>query len=336
MALTSIGDLARHFVSLQQNGALKERLQRLSTELATGQVSDPVAHLSGRSDRIGDLDRRITLQTAAVSASRALGQRLETAQVVLDSVETMRGDLSANLLAVPQQGLPVAIATASARAGQVFEATVSAMNSRHGAESLFAGTATDGPALAAAPDILAAVQTAVAGAVDAADLQARLDTFFDSPSGGFATMAYQGDSGPPAVRRIEGGRSIELAPRADDPAIRTVLKAAALASVAADPGLALSDAERAKAQRAAGMTLMAAADPLTAARGRLGVAQEDVDATVARQAASLSATTILRNDLTSADPFETASALQQVEARLATQYAVTARLAGLSLAGYLR
>lgn len=336
MALTSIGDMARHLVSLQQNGALKERLHRLSSELATGQVSDPVAHLAGRSDRIGELDRRIALSESAVKATRALGQRLDSTQQILDRIESMRADLSADLLAVPQQGLAVANATASMRAGQVFEASVSALNGRHGNEALFAGTATDQPALAPASTILDAVRLTVAGATDAADLQARLDTFFDSPTGGFATMAYLGDDGPAAVRRIEDGRLVELGPRADDPALRTVLKAAALAAVAGDPALTMSDAERSSALRAAGVALVSGADALTAARGRIGVVQEDVDSTVARQVASLTASTMMRNDLTAADPFETASALQQVETRLATQYAVTARLAGLSLAGYLR
>jgi len=336
MALTSIGDMAQHFMSLRNGTAVRTRLSQLTNEMSTGVAGDTTAHLHGRSDRLIDLDRRIALGQAQASATRALGQRLATAQVALEQVEGLRSDLSADLLGTPVSATAPTLAGASARADAAFAAVVSALNGRHGAESLFTGNATDRAALAPASDILAAVRGAVAGAADSADVVARVDAFFDDAGGGFETMAYLGDDGARAQRRIDGDQAVTLGPRADDPALRSVMKALALAALASDPALPLADAGRGDLLRGAGADLVGAADALAAVRGRLGADQESIDAAASRQSAALSATRILRNDLVAVDPAETASLLQQVKTQLEAQYTVTARLAGLTLAGFLR
>ncbi len=334
MALTSIGDMARHFAGLRNTTALKERLAQLSAEVASGQVADPVAHLNGRSDLLVDLDRTITLRTTEQKASAALGARLDTTQVALDSIEAQRSTLSSDLLALPIAAAPSVIAGAAAKAQAGLETVISALNGRQGGESLFAGTATDSPALAGAGTVMTALRSAVAGATDAADLTARIDSFFDDPAGGFATTVYRGDTGSAATRRI-GDLTVTLDPRADAAELKAVMKSLAKAAMAGDPGMTLSDNDRATALRDAGTGLVAAAEGLTATRARLGATQEAVDAATARQGAALSAAKMLRNDLIAADPYEAATALTEVQTRLDTQYAVTARLAGLSLGAYL-
>lgn len=336
MALTSIGDMAQHFLSLRQGVAIRQRLATLTGEMATGTVADPVAHLGGRSDRLADIERRIALGKAGAEATAALGQRLETAQVALGQIEALRTQHSADLIATPVSAVPVTIAGGAARAEGAFAAAISALNARHGGEYLFSGAASDTPSLAAAADILSALRTATAGATDPADLSARVRSFFSDPGGGFETMGYLGDAGPAATRQIDGESRITLGPRADDPAIREVLGAFALAAVAADAALGFSDTDRADLLRQAGTDLVASAEPLTGARAALGAAQEDVETATARQSAALSAARIMRNDLVSADPAETATLLKQVQTQLETHYTLTARLSGLTLAGYLR
>lgn len=336
MALTSIGDMARHFMSLHHGTAIRQRMAVLERELSTGTAADPVAHLDGRADRLADLDRRIALGTAQAGAARAIGQRLETAQVALGQVDDLRAARSTDLVGFPVSAGEGDIAGAAGRAEAAFAAAVSALNSRHGGESLFAGAASDRPALGPADDILSALRAVTAGATDAADLAARVDAFLDDPGGGFATTAYLGDTGAPAVRRIDGERGVTLGPRADDPAIREVLRGLALAAVAADDGLPLTATERGDLLRSAGTALVDAAAPFAAARARLGAAQEDAETAATRHSAALTAASLQRNDLIGADPADTVSALTQIRTQLETQYAATARLAGLTLAGFLR
>lgn len=336
MALTLIGDMSRHFQTLRHGTGLRQQLDRLTAEMTSGTADDAAAHLAGRGDRLVLLDRQIALRSAGQSAALALGQRLETAQTVLGEVAERSAGVASDLVALSPVATSGQIGTASAQAEAAFRTVVSALNGRHGSESLFAGAATDGPALADADTILAALRGEVAGALSAADLAARVEGFFSDPGGGFATSAYRGDTGPAATRRIGADSQVTLGPRADDPALRDLLGALALGAVADDPALPLPAADRAAALRQAGVDLLAAAEPLTTLRAGLGAAQEQVDDAATRQSAGLAATRIMRNALVALDPAETASRLRQVETQLETHYTVTARLSGLTLAGYLR
>lgn len=336
MAMTLIGDMSRHFQSLRSGTALRQQLDRLTAETASGVARDAAAHLAGRADRLVQADRQIALRSSEHAATLALGRRMETAQTALAEVADRRRAAATGLVALSPDASASQIGNAAAGAEAAFRAVVSALNTRHGSESLFAGTESDGAALAGADTILAALRTQTAGAVSAADLAARVDSFFSDPGGGFMTQAYLGDSGPPLTRRIGDDRQVTAGPRADDPALRDVLRGLALAAVAADPSLALDGSARAATLRQAGVDLVAGAEPLTGIQGALGAAQEQVDAAAAAQSARLTAARILRNDLVAVDPAETASRLTQVQTQLETHYTVTARLSGLTLAGYLR
>ena len=56
---------------------------------------------------------------------------------------------------------------------------------------------------------------------------------------------------------------------------------------------------------------------------------------LAEQEAQLTSLGIIRNDMTVADPFETAVRLQEVQLQLETQFTITSRLSGLSLVNYI-
>ena len=148
-------------------------------------------------------------------------------------------------------------------------------------------------------------------------------------------MAYQGDTGPALSRRVDTDTSVQLDGRADDPAIKALLKAAATAAMAGDAGLALSDTVKSELLRSAGLQMLSAAQPLVNVQARLGIAEETVETTTVRQAAQKTAYGIMRNDLVSADPYDTAAELQQVQKQLETHYTLTARLSNLSLVEYI-
>ena len=66
------------------------------------------------------------------------------------------------------------------------------------------------------------------------------------------------------------------------------------------------------------------------------MAEAQIDAAQARNANESFALQIARNDLVSADPYETASKLQETEAQLEMIYTITARMTRLSLLDYMR
>ncbi len=336
MTMVSIGDMSQYFMSRQNNTQIKTQLNTLTQELSTGRAADMTAHLGADRARLSDLDRRLSLSQGYADATRATSQSLATMQVALDGVEDRRATLADQLIQItPQSSLPQQASAATA-ARQTFADIVSGLNTRFGGSSLFAGTATDQPALADADTMLASLRTALAGAVTATDVTTIVDDWFDNPVGGFATTGYLGDAGAALSRSIDTNSDITITARADQPAIRDLLKAGAMAALATDGTLALPNSTTSKLLYDAGVRMMSAAAPLTAMRGDLGLAEERVDTASARHSAQLAAFGIMRNDLTQVDPFSTASALNAVQAQLETHYTLTARLSSLSLVGYLR
>jgi len=88
--------------------------------------------------------------------------------------------------------------------------------------------------------------------------------------------------------------------------------------------------------RHAGEALIAGAGNLVQLRASVGSAEARVEEASARLSARETALEIARNDMSAADPYETASNLQEVQLQLETHYTLTARLSRLSLTEYLR
>ena len=123
--------------------------------------------------------------------------------------------------------------------------------------------------------------------------------------------------------------------RADDPALRSLLKAAATAALAGDPGLGLSDDIKSNLLRSAGLQMLTAAQPLVNMQARLGLSEATIEETTVRHTAQKTAYGLMRNDLVSADPYDTAAELEQVQRQLETHYTLTARLSKLSFVEYI-
>jgi flagellar hook-associated protein 3 FlgL len=336
MALTSIGDLATAFVSRQQNLQIRLQLNTLTRELSSGVAADMPAHLGGDGTRLSGIDRQLSLTSGYADATSALGQRLATMQTVLGTVEERRLILSEQLMRITPASSLAQMQSAGDASGQTFADIVGSLNMRFGGKSLFAGSATDQPALADAQTMLADLRLALAGAVTATDVTTIVDDWFDHPAGGFATAGYLGDTGPALQRSIDSRLNVTISARADQQVIRDLLKASAIGALATDPALALPVSTASTLIHDATVRLLSVAEPLTDLRADLGFSEERVAAASTRHAAQLSAFGIMRNDMTQVDPYATASALQEVQAQLETHYTLTARLSNLSLVGYLR
>ncbi len=332
MIANGLGDRAQLFTGLRHNGDIRSRIGTLQKEMSTGLAADMVAHLKGDTAPLAELDRRLALASSYGSASKEAGQRLAAMEASLETVETTRRRVVDEYM-IPSMIGNRAIAGMASR--EAFDDVAVALNGRWGDGSLFAGTDTAGPALARASDMFADIRAAMAGATTAADVKARLDTWFDDPAGGFATMGYLGNA-TDLTRSLDEGDTITLGARADNRAFRDLFKAAAMGALAADTSLPLSEAEAQDLMGRARDGFLSAAVPLTNLRADLGQAQARADEAAARHAARGTAWGILRNEMTLADPFSTATELESLRTRLETHYQITGRLGSLNLANYLR
>jgi flagellar hook-associated protein 3 FlgL len=333
--MTAIGDLARGLVLQRQTGALKAEVQRLTDELATGRRSDPAR--PGRGDtapvaaiEIGLARAEATRQAAAMGLHRAAA-----IQGALGSVATAADGLARDILSLGPEPDALRLGNIAADARGRFEAVVATLRASEGGRALFGGAAVTGPAVADAATLLAAVDAAVAGAgaTTPAAIAAAVAAWFDDPAG-FAATGYRGSAAPMGAIPVGDGAAVTLGVTALDPGLRRTLAALAVAARADHP--ALPPGAGAALLREAAPLFAAAAEARVAAAATLGRAERRLAEAVAAQGAQATALALSRAELLAADPYATAVALEAAQRQVETLHAVTARLARLSLADFLR
>lgn len=336
MARISIGDMAQNFLLKRQNIGLKQDIQRLATELSTGRVAD-----TARATR-GDL---VPLAGIESALARAQGFRAATAEAALFTrgaqetlavVDRLATDFASGLRLAATSGAPVLVGSAANEALQRFDSLIAALNTRIGDRTLFSGDQPGLPAMAPAAVILDALEAAVtaAGATTAPEVETAVAAWFADPAG-YAATAYVGGA-PLSALRVSPEDSAHFNVTALDPAIRATVEALALGALLTRPAAPALGAERAElAQRAADRLSVTATDRALLA-GQVGAVEERIDRAASRNETEVSALELARLALVEADPYDSATRLEAAQARLEAIYAVTARLARLSLVDFLR
>lgn len=333
MSALSVGDLAQSFTLTRSGSALKTALQRLSNELVTGLADDTAAYLSGDFGPLAGVEASLAQVRGYKAVTTEAALFTDTMQTALGRITGMAADLGGVLLAGASPSSATArISALGADAAQKFEAAVSALNTRVGDRNLFSGVAVTTAPLPGGADLLETLQTVVAGAVNAADVQTLLDDWFASPAGYAA--AYQGGD-PPGGVAVAPGELARIDVTAMDPAIRDTLKGLAMAALIDRNVLAASPDERADLVRRSGEGLLANQDDLGMLTARLGTTQAQIDQAAQRNTAERSALNIALSDLLAIDNYEVASRLQQTQTQLETLYTLTSRMSRLNLVNFL-
>lgn len=335
MTMTSIGDLAQSLMLRARGAELKTALADLGAELSSGRTSDIVGRLGGDLSHLADIDRTLRQLDGFGAATRETALMADAAQSALGRLHDLASDLGTGLIGIGPSSSPAARQHAALQAQGGLESALGALNLRAGGRSLFAGAATDRTPLGSSGTLLAGLKSAVSGLVTTEDIRAAAQAWFDDPAGFRATM-YAGSDRPVSPVRIGSAEVVSLSLRADDPVFRDMLRDTALAALAADPDLGLNAGVQAGLLRGAGEGLIGTRDSLTGLRADLGFAQARIEETAARNAAARTGLDYARGELLAADPYETATRLQDVQNRLESLYAVTARTARLSLLSYLK
>jgi flagellar hook-associated protein 3 FlgL len=335
MSFTTIGDLSQSFQLRQDNARLKADLQRLTAELSSGRTTDLRGATKGDLRPLASLDRSVSLLTTFRTTNAEAALFTEVAQSALASVESSAGTLSATALLARTSAVPAQLDALGREGVQTFEAAVSRLNTQAAGRTVFAGLATDGPALRPAADILAALQTATATATTAADVRTTLDAWF-APGGGFDTVAYAGSPDPLRPFSVSPSESVDMPVTAAALEVRATLKGIAMAALLARGVLAGDTSERAALAGAAGEALIAARDGLVGVRAIVGDAEGAIERARVRNESELAAAELARARIVEADPFRAATDLEAVQGQLETLYAITSRLSRLSLTSFLR
>ncbi len=334
MPLPSLGDLAQNFVQRTNVTRLSRELSTLGEELSTGLKSDVAAAMRGDTQALSGIYRGLAALDSHDLAAKEAGILVDAAERTIDQSRGRFQGLFALAAAAMNTADQSKIEMVGAQARQDFDAMISNLNTQAGGIGLFSGTATDGPALRPADAILADVTAAVAGLTTAAEVTAAVDAYF-APGGDFDANDYIGGTTSRGATRLGPDDVVDFAPRADDAAFREGLKVLARYAVVDAGALAGQPDEMFKLVTGSRDDILGAQGALLDLQARAGAAQARVDAAQTRNAAERQGLETARNGFVTADPFETATKLQQTQVQLESLYTVTARLSRLNLTSYL-
>lgn len=337
MKVTGGGSEMARMQALQRRAvATRDALDRAGTELTTGEKSSRFKATGGNLTRLFSLERSLD-RNAVFSETIALTElRLDVMQEGLGRILAPAEELAIDLSTAVGLGDVAAGRMHAATARRDFAATVGVLNTQVAGQSLFAGTATDGAALAAADAILADLDTLAGGAADAAAAIAAIDAYFTPPAGGFFATGYVGSTADLTPVEIGEGQRLDYGVRADAAELVAVLRGQAMAAVVAGGALAGNDAEQMALLAEAGTRMLAAKEGLIALRTRVGIDQEAVERARAERVGERDTLELARAKIVAVDPLEAASAYQQLQVQLEAVYTVTARLANLRFVNFMR
>ncbi|MEM9097751.1 MAG: flagellin, partial [Pseudomonadota bacterium] len=280
--------------------------------------------------------RALTLNDSRSSILDVSGSRAETMQDALGVVQGAIETFGPDLLASTQTNDLSSAERKAASARTSFATVVSALNTRFGGRSLFAGAATDQAALAPPDQILAEIQTLTAGAPDATTAIAIVEGYF-APGGGFEATGYVGSTNDVAGVELAEGARLDYAVRGDDPQLRGVLTSLALAVVGNEGSYAgANDTNRLVVLGAAGQAAIAATPEVIDLRSALGVAEERIEVARTRSSGERTFLNQALNAIVQRDPFEAATEFTALERQLQTMFSITARLSQLNLNNFIR
>lgn len=326
---STTGDYARSLVLRRQNAETRAQMDALVTEVGTGRKSDMAGSLRGQFMPLAALEADLSALASFRDSANELRGRAEAMQGVLEALGATAQETGAQFIAPIPAGSGVD-QTLAEDARDRFEAAVGQLNRSFAGRALFAGVATDGPALNSGASMLAALETAVAGLPDAAAVEAAVRAWF-APGGDFETLGYVGATETPAPQTIAAGRAADLPVTASDPALRELLAGLAMAALSVRPPIAGNASERRELFQAAGLTLMNAESAIVGTRARIGLVENAIDRANVANAAEEAALRSARSELTDVDIYEVATELEAVQGQLELLYAITARNSGLSL-----
>lgn len=336
-SFNSIGDLSRSFQLRLGQTSLKTRLDQLTQEMMTGVKTDVPKALGGDLLKISHIEGRLTmLSSFQLNASEAEAQ-FQAMQTALESIKTTVDDLGPSLMTQAGGGDENDLRSQLGDIKQDFRSMFNTLNTSVAGRYLFSGSRSDTAPLGNFDDMMSALGTAVSGATTAADIAGQIDAWFDAPAGGggFMDTTFQGNDAGSTDLAVSPDKQVSMSLTANSSTLRDTLKGMAIMAYAADAGAAIDSSTLRDLFTEAGARLTRGSTGLIDASADIGRRQAVVTQAQTRNSSEVTALTVARSNLINADPYETATAMEETESKIESLYAITARLSRLNLTDYL-
>lgn len=332
MTAIGVSTLLTHLRLSAATTALRKDSEIARVEVVTGRKGD-LSRVLGANVAKAELMRAaldgIDLNRNAISRATLRGG---VAQSALSEISSSTSQLNVELLSAIGRGDETAISVSSAEARSGLENAFLRLNARVEGLSIFAGDAADANALGDVNKLLADISSLFSGASSPAQFEADLDSYFNSVGGGFAVDVYKGGAGDLGSLEIRPGELVTVAAKANEPAIKDLLRGLSTIAVAGQAGKSsLRDAVISNATS----TIFRATDGVLDIQTRIGIEERRAAESARHLDIEVTILTESYNALTAADPYESASRLQALEAQIEASYILTSRLSRLSLTNFL-
>ena len=335
MSIFSLGDLAQSYMLQRRGLELKNEMSRLNAELTSGQISDVKSVLAGNFSYFSDIENDLKTLEGFKIATREATQFADASQIALGRVHDTASALGNKALTGASIAVGPVLDQIILDAEGDLDTVISALNTSQGGRSLFSGTATDMAAIVDTDTLLSNLRNATSGATSPDALIAAANAWFDDPAG-FAATSYLGSNDPLSAFRLSNTETVGVSITANDTALRNLLRSVAVTAIVSDAAYGFGDAEKRAALAAMGEDLLQNQAELTALRADVGSAQARIETIATRNAAEESSLGFAKGALLNADPYETATRLEDVQFKLQSLYTVTARMSDLSLVNFIR
>jgi flagellar hook-associated protein 3 FlgL len=334
--LTSFPDLLSYSRRNRTTAAIKARLDIASQEAVTGLKADLTEATGGRtgnahllSKALNEIEQGSRINALSSSRLDMLSQGISGARNALDGIDTRA------IVALNSEG-SAALQNIAEEARANLSSVLSSLQAKQGTRNLFSGNAPDAPPFASAETLLNDVRAIITTAGNPSDITTALDTYFDSPTGGFQSSFYTGGTGNPPPMQIGDGGVIDFELRGDNQSIKDTLRGLAVMATAESSGFEVGSAEYSEIFSDGISAVTKGTSGFIALEGNLGIFSEILEKASDRnnfEALSLNAA---YQSLVGRDQFEAAAELKQLEVQLESSYIITSRLSDLSLTNYLR
>lgn len=334
MSVTNLGDLSQSYSMRQRNVSLRQDIDRLTAELASGQVADVRKVLAGNHSYLTDIERRTTILEGYGIATTEASIFASNMQQALGNMQEFGGDLSLSLLAAGSGVTGKVSSNTAAEARNMLASMIGAVNTNAAGRYLFSGTATDRPPLPDLETVLNALRPVIAGAADPDAAMLAATAWFDDPAG-FDTVLYNGSADGLQPFALSQSDDVELDIRAIDPSVKEILKLTAVSALANDAVLGFDAETQSDLFDKAGKALLVAQDDMVSLRANIGFVESRIDSIATRNAAELTSMGFAKAGLLEVDPFTAATQLEEAQFQLQSLYSVTVRMSQLSLVNFL-
>lgn len=334
MPVTTIGDLAQTFKQRSIGARLHREMGTLNLELTTGLKQSATKAVAGKTAPVASIERALTLIDAQSLGVKEAGIFTDATGTALAATLSRIEGIGLGGMSLSNEMPKLQIDALAQSARHAFTGMISDLGTQAGGRPLFGGATGNAKIVRPAEEILAKLAASVAGAVSAEEVEERVNAYF-ADGGEFQTNDYLGEKVDMAPFDLGDGSRVDVSIRADDPGIREALAEVARAAVLTEE-LGLNQRVRAETLSDASLGLLKGRSEIIALEARVGAGAASIEDAMVRIDTERDGLRRARLDLLAADPYETATRLQQTEVQISTIYALTARLSGLNLVSYLR